>query len=90
MELVQLRARLSPRGHGNDAFSEAVHDMYPLLGDNPMVLINFCFVFVALGDVLLVLLLATLLFSARVRRRNFTLINLLVVTILASVPPALL
>ena len=65
--------------------------MYPLLGSNPIGVINACFILgMVLGDLLLILLLGTLLYSPRVRRRNATLINLLVVTILASVPPTLL
>ena len=55
-----------------------------------MVVINACFTLMALGDMLLILLLATLLWSPRVRKRNASLINLLVVTILVGVPPALL
>ncbi|KAK7686640.1 hypothetical protein QCA50_010240 [Cerrena zonata] len=90
MELVQLHPRLHSRGHGHDLFDVPARDMYPLLGRSPMVLINFCFVLVTVGDILLILLLGTLLFSERVRRRNLSLINLLVVTIIASVPPALL
>ena len=55
-----------------------------------MVVINACFTLMALGDMLLILLLATLLWSPRVRKRNASFINLLVVTILVGVPPALL
>ncbi|CAL1694360.1 unnamed protein product [Somion occarium] len=70
--------------------TQAAKTMYPLLGPDPVTLINVCFIFVTLGDVLLLLLIGTLLFSNRVRRRNASLINLLVVTILCSIPPAML
>ena len=78
--------------HGHNSSEVNPHEMYPLLGSHPMVVINTCFILMALGDMLLILLLGTLLWSprARVRRRNASLINLLVVTILATVPPALL
>lgn len=90
MELVQLHTRLAPRSHSRNEYDIAANSMYPLLGAKPLVLIDFCFTIVALGDALLMLLLGTLLFSRRVRKRNVSLINLLAVTILASVPPALL
>ena len=94
MEPEQLHHRLCRESHehGHKGFKVDPKQMYPLLGSNPMVIINVCFSLMAVGDMLLILLLGTLLWSprARVRRRNASLINLLVVTILASVPPALL
>ena len=78
-------------GHGHNSSTVNPHEMYPLLGSNPIGVINAFFILgMVLGDLLLILLLGTLLYSPRVRRRNATLINLLVVTILATVPPALL
>lgn len=64
--------------------------MYNLLGPQPMALINACFILVTIGQILLNLLLGTLLFSGRVRKRNATLINLLLVSVQVTVPPALL
>ena len=94
MELDRLHPKFcqAHHEHGHNSSEVNPHEMYPLLGSHPMVVIHTCFILMALGDMLLILLLGTLLCSprARVRRRNASLINLLVVTILASVPPALL
>jgi len=64
--------------------------IYPLLGPRPVVLINACFILDTIGQVALTILIATLVFSDRVRKRNASLISLLVVTVLCSIPPALL
>ena len=94
MEQERLPIKLcrASHEHGHNGFKVDPKQMYPLLGSNPMVIINVCFSLMAVGDMLLILLLGTLLWSprARVRRRNASLINLLMVTILATVPPALL
>jgi hypothetical protein len=76
-------------GRGNEV-SEAARLLYPSLGPMPLVLINACFVLITLGQVSLILLLGTLLFSPYVRARNVTLLNLLALTILTSVPPGIL
>lgn len=73
----------------NDLFVEA-KALYPLLGPNPIALIDVSFILVTIGQVSLVLLLGTLLFSSNVRGRNLTLLNLLAITIFVSIPPALL
>lgn len=49
-----------------------------------------CFVLVTLGQIVLSFLISTLFFAPSVLRRNATLRNLLVVTLLVSVPPSLL
>lgn len=64
--------------------------LYPLLGPNPVALINTNFILVTLGQVSLVLLLGTLFFAPHVRTRNATLLNLLAITIFQSVPPGIL
>ena len=53
-------------------------------------LLNACFVLVTLGQIALNFLIGTLLYSPQIRRRSVTTINLLLVTVLSSVPPALL
>lgn len=63
---------------------------YTLLGSHPVALIISSFTFDTVGQSVLIVLLATLLLSPNVRPRNGTLINLLVVTLICSVPPALL
>lgn len=52
--------------------------------------LNAAFILVTLGQIALNLLIGTMLFSNQVRRRNVTVINLLLVTVLASIPPAFL
>jgi hypothetical protein len=69
---------------------EGGHDEYSLLGPDPMVLLSTLFVLLTVGQVLLTLLITTLLLSKRVRRRNATLINLLLVCIASTIPPPLL
>jgi len=76
---------LSPRNYSDDASG-----WYSLLGSNPVALIIACFTLDTLGQSSLIVLLATLLLSSNVRQRNATLINLLLVTVICSVPPALL
>lgn len=74
----------------SSALTEAARIQYPLLGTNPIAFINTTFVFVTFGQVSLILLIGTLLFSPYVYKRNATLINLLALTVIASVPPAIL
>ncbi|KAI0095238.1 hypothetical protein BDY19DRAFT_902221 [Irpex rosettiformis] len=69
---------------------EESKSLYPLLGANPVALINANFILVTFGQVSLVLLLGTLFFSPYVRSRNATLLNLLALTIFQSVPPGIL
>ena len=64
--------------------------LYPNLGPNPIALVNASFILVTIGQVSLVFIIGTLLFSPYVKRRNITLINLLVVSVFVSIPPALL
>ncbi|KAH8099735.1 hypothetical protein BXZ70DRAFT_940895 [Cristinia sonorae] len=71
------------RGHGADSW-------YNLLGANPIALIVACFTLNTIGQAVIILLIATLLLSPNVRQRNATLVNLLVVTVICSVTPALL
>lgn len=65
-------------------------DSYPLLGPNPMALLTALFVLLTVGQMLITGLLVTLLVSKQVRKRNATLINLLVVTAASCIPHALL
>lgn len=74
----------------SDALFEGGQILYPHLGPHPIALINASFILVTLGQVCLTFLIGTLLFSPYVKKRNATLINLLVLTVFASVPPALL
>ena len=46
------------------------HSLYTLLGPNPLWLINACFILIAIGQLALMLLVVTFLFSPPVRRRN--------------------
>lgn len=64
--------------------------LYNFWGSNPIVSIVACFVLVTLGQIVLSFLISTLFFASSVVRRNATLRNLLVVTVLVSVPPSLL
>ncbi|KAI0690736.1 hypothetical protein BC835DRAFT_1417574 [Cytidiella melzeri] len=84
---MQYLSRLATRA--NELVDEA-KIIYPLLGPDPVALINADFVLVMLGQVSLVLLLGTLMFSPYVRSRNATLLNLLFLTVFVSVPPAIL
>ena len=74
--------------HPPDSFVEST--AYTLLGPHPVALIIASFILDTVGQAALILLLATVLFSTRVRQRNITLVNLLIVTVLCSFPPALL
>lgn len=85
--MVRLILELVSRD--NDV-TEAARILYPSLGSSPLTLINVGFVLITLGQVSLVLLIGTLMFSPYVRTRNATLLNLLALTILVSVPPAIL
>ncbi|KAI0081183.1 hypothetical protein K474DRAFT_1695307 [Panus rudis PR-1116 ss-1] len=76
--------------HHESPAAHAVHNMYPFLGVNPTTLIFASFTITIVGDFLLVTLLATLMFGHGVRKRNATLLNLLAVSVLVSVPPELL
>lgn len=73
-----------------DEIAQEALELYPLLGPNPLALINLNFILVTIGQVCLVFLVGTLLFSPYVRGRNATLLNLLVLTIFQSVPPGIL
>lgn len=72
------------------AAADSSENMYPLLGPDPMSLLTTLFVLLTVGQILITGLLMTLLLSKQVRKRNATLINLLVVTIVGAIPPALL
>ena len=70
--------------------AQDVQAVYWLLGPKPIWLINACFVLVAFGQVSLNLLIGTFLFSKGVRKRSATSINLLLVTVLTTIPSGLL
>ena len=69
---------------------DASMSMYPRLGRDPMALLNTLFVLLTTGQVLLTILFATIRFSKQVRKRNATMLNLLLVTILGTISQPLL
>lgn len=64
--------------------------VYPLLGPDPMALLNYLFVLLTVGQASLLLLLVTLLFSKRISKRNATMLNLVLVSIAATIPQPIL
>lgn len=64
--------------------------MYPLLGPDPMALLFSLFVLLSVGQAFLLFLLATLLFSKRIPKRNATMLNLVLVSIAATIPQPIL
>jgi len=70
--------------------TEEARILYPLLGPDPVAFINATFVMVTVGQISLIFLLGTLLLSPYVQGRNLTMLNLLALTIFASIPPAIL
>lgn len=86
---------VAPRAHHHHHSHSTIptlvdEDIYPLLGGHPFDFLLACFILNAVGQCFLLLLTATLLFSNGIRKRNWTLINLLIVSILSSIPPSLL
>jgi hypothetical protein len=65
-------------------------ELYPAFGSNPEGMINALAALVAVGQVLLVVLLVTFLVSHRIGRRNPTLLNVILVSILSGFPGLLL
>ena len=69
---------------GPDAYTDAQ------LGPNSLRLVRVASALFVIGQGLLTILLGTIIFSKRIRKRNWTMANLLFVTVLSSVPPLLL
>jgi hypothetical protein len=65
-------------------------ELYPAFGDNVSLIVNALATLVIVGQALLVLLLVTLLVSKRIGRRNPTLHNLILVSIISGFPGLLL
>ncbi|KAJ3482945.1 hypothetical protein NLI96_g6629 [Meripilus lineatus] len=79
------------QGHGNHSQRDQdFQSMYPLFGRDPFAFLLACFVLNIIGQITLLALIVTFLFSKRIRKRNATLTNLLIVAVLASIPRDLL
>ncbi|GJE86216.1 hypothetical protein PsYK624_022960 [Phanerochaete sordida] len=64
--------------------------LYPMLGPNPMALLNVLFVVLLVGQALLTALFGLLQLSKHIRKRNAAMLNLLLVSILSVLPQPLL
>ena len=82
--------RASHQSHGDPSQDDPLRKMYPLFGRDPFAFLLACFVLNIIGQITLLALIITFLFSKRIRKRNGTLTNLLIVAVLASIPRDLL
>ncbi|KAI0361071.1 hypothetical protein OH77DRAFT_1585244 [Trametes cingulata] len=74
----------------DDAEHTLKHQMYKGLGDDPSVLINAAFALTTIGQLALLVLFLTLLFSSAVSKRNAMLLNVLAISFLGTIPHCLL
>ncbi len=74
----------------NDSGASASLSMYEGLGSDSQTLINATFALTTIGQIALLLLGATLLFSHGPQARRATLVNVVIVTLFSTIPPYLL